>query len=90
MKNPTRTVALLDPTYHPYVVFLASVTRKYIIETLHPPFLRRFSPLVPHWLASVGDDGCLRLWDTRFGTDAVLCVNTYQTMTLKVWSNAES
>ena len=51
----------------------------------------RFSPLIPHWLASAGDDGTIRVWDTRFNAGEVLRASTYQTIISKIaWAHTHT
>ena len=51
----------------------------------------RFSPLIPHWVASAGDDGCVRVWDTRFVGPEVLCVQTYQCIISRIaWAHTHT
>lgn len=36
-----------------------------------------FSPFVPHWVASGGDDATVRVWDLRYGSDPVVTLTPH-------------
>jgi WD40 repeat protein len=60
-------------------------------EKAHADTIRdvAWSPLVSHWIASCGDDGCARIWDVRYGSRPVrvLQLNTH-TVSSVAWSRA--
>jgi hypothetical protein len=48
-----------------------------------------WSPLVPHWLASCGDDGLIKVWDLRFGAEPVRTLSGHSNSVLSVaWSRS--
>jgi WD40 repeat protein len=48
-----------------------------------------FSPLVPWWIASAGDDGLVKVWDTRFGGEPVRVLSGHASAVRKVeWSKS--
>ena len=46
------------------------------------------SPLVPYWIATVGDDGCARVWDTRYGQHAARVLKAHSNVVTKVSSSS--
>jgi len=50
-----------------------------------------WSPLVPHWVASAGDDGLVKVWDLRFGAEPMRVLMGHSSSVLKVgWSRSHA
>jgi WD40 repeat protein len=50
-----------------------------------------WSPLVPHWIASGGDDGNVNIWDIRFGVHPVRTIAAHDNVVNQVvWSKSHA
>jgi WD40 repeat protein len=48
----------------------------------------QWSPLVPHWFATAADDGCVKVWDVRYGATAVRTLQAHTNSVRKVTAAA--